>query len=364
VSDEEIRSLAREAEASRDGGTWLRFAQLLAREGRYDEAGAAVLSAEQCGADGGEVLESFAPTKFTLRVLAEGPARPGAVPRLDWSRDGKLYVAEHAPDGTSGIVAWDVARGRAHAVALNLPLARIEFLVAGSGEPLLLGYGDKDRIQAAFVKKGFLQPSLDPSFDPSAAALWPDRVFLCDGQTVVCRTEDDERIWKLRARKTMSLGTMGNVVTLDRKTLALYDPLAKEPRKTWGFANKRGTPYAVRRRALVVEGRCLAGVFSDHVVEREVRDSASRPFPSPSLRHLVHMGSNDSLLVTDMRTGETETIELPPAFHEASRLRRWIPDRPSRPGELVEHFSVSWSPSGRKVALAAVTGELYLLEGE
>ena len=47
MSDEEIRTLAREAGTTRDGALWLKVAQLLAREKRYDEAGIAVLSAEE-----------------------------------------------------------------------------------------------------------------------------------------------------------------------------------------------------------------------------------------------------------------------------------------------------------------------------
>src|SRR5207247_586603 len=106
VSDEALRAARREAEASRDGTAWLRLATLLAREERFDEAGVAVLEAEEHGVDGGEVLESFAPRSFELRVLDSGPPRAGANPRLAWRRDGReLYVAEQAPDETAGIIA-------------------------------------------------------------------------------------------------------------------------------------------------------------------------------------------------------------------------------------------------------------------
>ncbi len=304
-----------------------------------------MLSAEICGSDGGEVLESFAPTKFSLRVLAEGPPRPGANPCLDWSRDGTLYVAENAPDGTSGIVAWDVARGTARTVALNLPAPRLHFLAAGSGDLLLLGYSpttDKPG-QAGIVKKGFLQPAF-PSGPAVFGALASERVFLGDWRSAVCLTTEGKRLWRLKG-KSLNLGATGTVVTLDRKKLALYDPLTYDPRKTWSLPNKSGVPYAVRRRALVIEEQTLTAVFADHVIERRLSRGAD-PIASPSLRHVVQVAKDDAMPVIDVRTGETVTIALPPALTQMRTL------------------GVSWSPSGRRLALAAGTGELYLLEGE
>ena len=301
-----------------------------------------MLSAEICGSDGGEVLESFAPTKFSLRVLAEGPPRPGANPCLDWSRDGTLYVAESAPDGTSGVVAWDVVRERARAVALNISASKVEFLVAGSGEPLLLGYRPAyDRpTQVAFVKRGFLQPALEPSFSSKRAAFWPDRVFLCDRRSVLSRASDGDGVWKLRGRQ-VDLGATGTVAILDRKKLALFDPLAKTARKTWDIPNKHGSVTAVRRRALVQDEPTIIAVFDDHVIERSLDPLHS--VPSPSLRHVAQFTSPTSFVLTEVRTGEAQTIPCPP--------------------DIVE-VNMSWSPSGRRLALAAATGELYLLEGE
>jgi hypothetical protein len=306
-----------------------------------------VLSAEECGADGGEVLESFAPTKFTLRVLAEGPPRPGASPCLDWSRDGTLYVGESAPDGTSGIVAWDVTRGKARAVALDLPAARLLFIVAGPGETLLVAYRPRnERPWFALVKKGSLQPPLDPSFYSCDGAFFSGRVMLGNGRKVVCFDGEGKRVWRLKGNK-LHLGPTGTVAALDGEKLALLEPLSKEPRNTWSVPNKEGLPVAVRRRALVLEvGRTLTAVFADHIIRR-VLPLPFRSIPSPSLRHVVQLA--DRMPVIDFRTGETQSVSLPPALADM---------RSHAPG------GASWSPSGRRLALAAWTGELYLLEGE
>jgi hypothetical protein len=348
MSDEAIRAQRREAEASRDGTAWLKLATLLAREARYDEAGVAVLEAEELGVDGGEVLESFAPTKFEMRTLDASPPRPGAYPRLAWSRDGRtLHVAENAPDRTSGIVSWDVARGRARTVAVNLAARYLSLLVVEGDERVLLGFRDlanDGRPTVAFVKRGLLQPPLVSDHAVARAALGAGRVMTSDGTTVRAFNPPARKpVWEIGGDQA-ALDLIGTVATANGRRIAAFEPFGRKPRRTYRLPDNDARIHIARRR-IVARSKPKTVVFAgDEVIEW--RSSAAswdaRATFAPSARHVALEGTEARVSIVDIRTADEARFEL---------------------GSDPVGVEVAWSPSGRTLAVAKSTGELFLLEG-
>lgn len=350
MSDEALRALRREAEAHRDGATWLRLGTLLAREGRFDEASAAVLEAEECGSDGGEVLESFAPSSFTIRSLDAGPSRPGAHPKLAWSPDGgELYVAEHAPDGTAGIVAWNLepglARPRARAIALNLPARHVLGLVVDRTGRVLLSFRDRGEPTIAFVERGFLQPPFVTDHPVFEAALAHGHVFTSDRETVRAFAPGTKKLaWEVAARQ-VALDPTGTVATFDGARVELRDPLARAPRRSYPIADTQARLHVARRRALVRTPDRAILLAGDEAIERAL-PPGRRPddvILAPSGRHVASLAFGPgTVTIVDLRTGAEDG-----KFSVGAAVGT----------------TAAWSPSGRTLAVARMTGELILLEG-
>ncbi len=302
-----------------------------------------MLTAEELGADGGEVLESFAPTSFTVRALDTGPAREGASPSLAWGRSGKtLFVCECAPDETSGVVAWNVESLRARPVALNLPVAG-DLLAAGIGDTFLLGFPDPNAGQptVALVQRGHLQPQLEAEITVDAAALLGEHVLVVQSRLITARTFRGAVRWSM-VGTGITLGDTGSFVMRERDRLEFYDPFVNSPRRVISVPDRPMDVHVVRRRALLRDARSLVMVGED-LLERVLDSRAGHVAAvSPSARQAAFLGRRDaSPLIVDLRTGQDWAFEVGPPIN-----------------------ACRWSPSGRRLAVACGGGQLFLLEGQ
>lgn len=356
MSDPEVQAALRAARAQGGGAAWLRAAAALARLQRWDEAGAALLEAAAGGHAVGEAAAALEPGGLAAFEAALLPGAEAHV--LDWGPDGReLYLAD-------GEAVWRhvIETGaRQRLAALPAPAAAL-----GAGPApaaLLLGllgddgglYGCHAVAWLELATGCVRQSGWASGRAPRGALAWDaatGAAIWCDGEGAeALRVDqpalDPSRSWGRRrvrwraARAPSAADRVGWVTQLGRAGLASWRVGDREPRRVLVGLTEPAAAGLEDVRLLAAGGDravvCAGGVARLRGAAGELgraplppSEEAWRALASPSGRFVALLLRDDALLLLDLLLGE--------------RRRFPLPGRPR---------AAAWSPSGRRLAVAA-----------
>jgi predicted DNA-binding WGR domain protein len=368
MTDDELQSLQRAAEASGDGAAWLRAAAAFADAGRHDEAAQAAHRAGARGSDVAPVLDSILPDGV-VRARRELGERfeLGKLSHAAWSADGKKLFAileRHT------ILAWDLEAGGPPRRLAVLGGA-VTALAAGlDGATLAVAFGLIDRakmkevphVASLSLATGELSEPIGRghAFVREVVAPAPDLLLCAETKRARAYRREgsawpDKTCWSVNG-ELVALGPWGTSAALaregERLVLALRGPLEKEPRASIGLdlaaVDPRIHVRATARTALVLEDVV--------VLEADGRPLGRAPIPAGLRVHDVWLSPSGRLVGLSFAERNERSTRMDLVDVVSGKSATF--DLGARPR------GAAWSLSGRRLAVPTDQGTIVLIEHE